>query len=463
MTVTASAETREGSITLTTSNANSETGLTGDFTAYRIIDFHYSGTAINYQINEYFEDFFDTKSCDDAKAAYDYIANTATNNTMDTLRQEIKTFVNGKDLSKSKVTGTITDKTKVEFTNVTNGYYVIIPSNNLYAINLLNVDGDVSAFVKIVSPTPDKTAQDADDAWKEAISASVGTTVPFEVKSVIPDITDETDNYYFIMKDTMSAGLTYVDGSLKVSVAGNDVTVTPIVSDDERTLTVSIPLIDTGSKVDYRGNIGQDIVITYSAKVGTDAVTVDPKNHVQLSYGNSPDFGGDGNTKPEQTDEVPVYNHDLTIENVDKSSPENHIGGGKFTVTGPDDTTVELVKTDDGSYRPFVTGVDSEENKVTEITLPDTGTVVIKGLDSGTYTVTQTTPPAGYGAPAQKEIPVTFQENDNGDGTAKFVNGAGTGLPETGGMGTVIFTVVGLALIAAVAGSFVISRRKKNS
>ena len=34
-------------------------------------------------------------------------------------------------------------------------------------------------------------------------------------------------------------------------------------------------------------------------------------------------------------------------------------------------------------------------------------------------------------------------------------------LPGTGGMGTVIFTVIGVVLVVAVAGSFVISRRRR--
>lgn len=461
MTVTASAAEKTGKkITLTTSNVET---LTGEFAAYRILDFDISGTAVNYKINEDFKDFFENKGCYDAKSAYDYIVNNAED--MNAIRTEFKEYVNGKKLSNSKVDGEISGN-KVEFANAKHGYYVIIPSNELYAINLVNLSDDAAnGYVKIVKPTPDKTAQDADKAWKEAISASVGTIVPFKVVSVIPDITDETQDYYFIMKDTMTKGLTYVDGTLSVTVAGTPVNVTPTVSTDKRTLTVSIPLVDLDAEpaIDYRDDIGKDIVIEYSAKVGADAVTVDPANNADLSYGNNPEFDGEGNNSPDNPDVVPVYNHELTIENVDKSVPENHIGGGKFTVTGPDGETVELVKEEDGTYRPFISGEDDDGNKVTEITLPDTGTVVIKGFDSGEYTVTQTTPPEGYGDPDQNPISVTFEEDSNNDETAKFVNGVFTGLPETGGMGTVIFTVVGLALIAAVAGSFVISRKKKNS
>ncbi len=40
-------------------------------------------------------------------------------------------------------------------------------------------------------------------------------------------------------------------------------------------------------------------------------------------------------------------------------------------------------------------------------------------------------------------------------------NSSGTLLPETGGMGTVIFTVIAVVMILGIAVSFVISRRKR--
>ena len=40
-------------------------------------------------------------------------------------------------------------------------------------------------------------------------------------------------------------------------------------------------------------------------------------------------------------------------------------------------------------------------------------------------------------------------------------NSTGTILPGTGGMGTILFTVIGVALVIAVAGSFVVSRRRR--
>ena len=45
----------------------------------------------------------------------------------------------------------------------------------------------------------------------------------------------------------------------------------------------------------------------------------------------------------------------------------------------------------------------------------------------------------------------------------KVENKTGTILPNTGGMGTVIFTVVGVILILAIIASFVISRKRKDA
>ena len=58
----------------------------------------------------------------------------------------------------------------------------------------------------------------------------------------------------------------------------------------------------------------------------------------------------------------------------------------------------------------------------------------------------------------------TISKGDGEAETDKIIdieNSAGTILPGTGGMGTILFTVVGVALILVVAASFVISRRKR--
>ena len=101
------------------------------------------------------------------------------------------------------------------------------------------------------------------------------------------------------------------------------------------------------------------------------------------------------------------------------------------------------------------------------------GTVTFEGLGAGKYVLTETVTPDGFNtiAPIEFEVKFTRGENDaNGKPTVKFestnpiitlgannglestiVNESGTVLPETGGIGTTIFYVLGGVLLVAAA------------
>ena len=108
---------------------------------------------------------------------------------------------------------------------------------------------------------------------------------------------------------------------------------------------------------------------------------------------------------------------------------------------------------------------DEVDNAVDTVTTPDSGKITFKGLDAGDYQLVETEAPAGYNklqAPQDIKIEATYdpvtgkltgwtvntQDGMNGTVTIEVQNNKGALLPETGGMGTVIFTVAGIAIIA---------------
>lgn len=86
------------------------------------------------------------------------------------------------------------------------------------------------------------------------------------------------------------------------------------------------------------------------------------------------------------------------------------------------------------------------------------GVVVAKGLDDGKYKIVEEKAPAGYSVVTVNDVTI----KNGGDPTAT-VNVSDTklhSLPHTGGMGTYLFTIIGVVVMVGAAGAFFISRRK---
>lgn len=254
-------------------------------------------------------------------------------------------------------------------------------------------------------------------------------------------------------------------------------------------------------------------VVTYSAMLNENAVIAGPNpNTVDLEYSNKPDKSRGGEPTPDDTPHDPTgktpekqtdtYTTELTILKTDENGKA--LAGAEFELTGDgvnvvivtaenfvEDKNGEYWKLTDGTYTtddPTTEGMDTSKYASTEIKytkkttitcdtkgntpvpakafVDDKGLVTFTGLGVGKYTITETTTPAGYNTIAPISFTVGFDST-----TAKFSTGAedsvevgtdnklyttienqsGTVLPETGGIGTTIFYVVGAVLVAGAA------------
>ena len=127
---------------------------------------------------------------------------------------------------------------------------------------------------------------------------------------------------------------------------------------------------------------------------------------------------------------------------------------------------LNLVKLDaNGEYRV----AEAEEQGTTDtVVTPASGIVTIKGLDQGIYTLEEVKAPDGYNK-LNDTITVIINRLQINNGTnvtvtgneQTVVNKAGTLLPETGGKGTVLFTIIGAIGVAVILLSFVSSKKNK--
>lgn len=509
------AEGSNGTITVTSANPEFKDKT---ITVYQMFNETGTGDSARYELVEAWKSFFtaeigeggiDLPNDDNlSDAAYTYVKNLGETDDQAVSDFAKKAAAWAADDSHS-ITGTPSSGATgsgdpatytAQVTDLAYGYYLVIPqtgstpsTEELYAnrgtdamlVNVNNAQG-ATQELKSVYPTLTKQVENesgADSTPGDHASAQVGDTLTFTLTSTIPDMT-EYKNYSFIFHDTLSTGLTFTKGSVEVYIGGTklenagnaDFTVTEPTGTDGGSLTVTM----NDFKAKHQSNAGKEIKVVYKATLNKNAVTGNvtdaTTNDAHLEYSNDPSTGGTGHTNH---DKVYVYDFEFTLNKTDGTNP---LDGAKFTLKDnaqPANNIINLIQVQAGGaidpaiYR--VAEASETGSAVTEVVTPESGKVIIRGLEAGTYKLTETDAPDGYNK-VEGDITVTITATYNEDGTlaswkvnedgtnheVEVVNHAGAILPGTGGMGTVVFTVVGVAIVVCGAVWYV-RRSKANS
>lgn len=322
----------------------------------------------------------------------------------------------------------------------------------------------------------------------------VGEVVTYQLEVTVPSYPNDSTTHLFDVTDTMGAGLEFQAESIRVFQGEGD---TPIEGDNN--FTVSEPGENDAwdFKINFKEPVvtkyeGQKLKITYDAKVTAQAFEPDAlRNTATLTYSNDP-YG----VKPtEKTSPYEIYTYGITVNKRDNATP---LSGAVFTLAKAETEDTHLTFSgSNGKYTYDSEGTETE--LVVNNQDAEKGKLELRGLDVGTYVLKEITAPDGYVLPTG-EIRIVVEdavsENNRPDGTiddsaiAK-VEKTGTmefndviiqknvisldvenvsdedaafDLPYTGGMGTLIFTVVGILLMGGAAIMvLMISRRKKSS
>ncbi len=361
----------------------------------------------------------------------------------------------------------------VVFDGLTPGYYAVDTSLGTICA-LVNADSTFTTVEKNAKPDITKEVQEdseinhTDEGWGKVNDADIGDTVNYK-----SEITVGFGVTKYVMHDTMDAGLTFIPGSVVVegATAVADYTVTTNCADG---CTFEIAFEDEFIASVGRGNTFE---VTYSATLNENAQVEyedgrgyqGNKNTVYLEYLNDTVIKTDDH-------ETVTYTWKLDVFKYTDGDNKTPLAGAEFSLLydGEAISLVEL-KGDDitvPTYRVAVEG-DEAEDIVTVIETDGTGKFIILGLDADVYTLTEIKAPDGYNRANDLEVTIGHELDDENYSATYTINGAdpaqievenktGGLFPETGGIGTTIFYVVGgLLMLAAVV--FLVTKKRMSS
>lgn len=238
--------------------------------------------------------------------------------------------------------------------------------------------------------------------WAGVIDSQIGQEVTYKLTGSVADNYATYDSYAYKFTDTLSKGLTYTDNSVVVYavnkdpsnqdkyelIASNDYT-TNKANNDDGTTTLTIEFGAKGEKKGLKDissvNADTQIVVFYKAKLNASAniagannqLKVNP-NTVTLEYSNNPMSGGTGTSA---SDTVEDYTYGLKINKVDLGT-ERALNGAQFTI--------KVKEADDGTLTDmFVQGDGTLSAREHVFKTDNGGYFTVRGLDAGTYTVTE--------------------------------------------------------------------------
>ena len=403
-------------------------------------------------------------------------------------------------------------------TSTCNPFFVSLPMTTIDGA-AWNYDVTVYPKNQTGNPTLDKTVREAKnstgkntgsltdikDGYEHTATASVGDVVDYQIISILPTITSKASSlseYTYV--DTMSKGIKYNKQDVVIEFFRDSACTEKIatwaensskftVAYDDAANTMTIRMTDTGlSEINEAATVYIDSVkrgysdctmrITYAATLTADAKLgdTDNPNEVVLTWKRT-------NTTYFDTlkDCCHVYTYGVDVLKQFSDNGGN-LRNVKFRLHNDTDDVYVVADLTDGVY--YARGFAAKKADATTFVPNAQGHIVVKGLEDDTYSLTEIATDKGY-VLLRDAVKIVIKTAENGqceqcgaklltaagtvngkavsmtDGNAivplTVVNNPGFDLPKTGGYGTWMFTIGGVALLGAAA-FIVVKSRKRN-
>ena len=366
---------------------------------------------------------------------------------------------------------------------VPNGYYLIkdvgpvnAAAGEAYGRYVVKIVGNTTIVPKVSKVTFEKKVKDTNDTtgdtslWQDSADYDIGDSVPFQLTgTVADDFKQYTSAYYFAFHDKMDESLDFEQNSVEVYVGSTLITDGYTLNYTPHTFDLEFDDLRNVAGV----NAGSTITVKFTAKLNENAVLGKQGNvnEAQLEYSNNPYSEQKGTTN---WDSVIVFTYQVVVNKY-----ANEAVAGKER-TGAAFKLEKLV----GETWTLVKEFQADET---------TSTFTFKGLDDGKYKLTETVTPSGFNTIDPIEFTVTADHKVTWEGEARttiltslngtpteaglieftpnvesgtlstdVINKSGSTLPETGGMGTTLFYVLGGVLVLAAVVLLVTKKRMRS-
>mgnify|MGYP002671780920 FL=1 len=402
-------------------------------------------------------------------------------------------------------------------TSTCNPFFASLPMTTIDGAEW-NYDVTVYPKNQTGNPTLDKTVResknstgknngsltDIKDGYAHTATASVGDVVDYQIISTLPTITSKASSlseYTYV--DTLSKGIKYNKNDVVIEFfkdAGCTDKITTwnensgkfTVTYDDTANTMTIKMTEAGlNEINESESVYTDSVkrgysdgtmrITYAATLTTDAQMgdTDNPNEVVLTWKRT-------NTTYFDTlnDCCHVYTYGVDILK-QFSDGKGNIQNVKFNLYNDTDDVYIVAEQKDGVY--YAKGIAAKKADATTFVPNSSGHIIVKGLEDDTYSLVEVATDKGY-ILLKDAIELVIKTSENGqcekcgaklltasatvngkdatmtDGNAivplTVINNPGFDLPRTGGYGTWMFTIGGVALLGAA--TFIVIRSRKH-
>lgn len=445
--------------------------------AYKVVDITYNAAnnTLSYAWNSAFADYFagTTSFNSTAKTVEQFDALKDDSDELKTLLAGLPNYIIANSIAPVGSTQTVAADKTATFADLAMGEYFIRPTSttSVYQLMLQKVEPTVSGGAYVIDDVTFSAKHKDVTVDKSADKTSVtkNEKVTYTITVDIPTYASQAVDKSFYVSDLLPDGLTIDTDSIKVQIDGIDVD-TAAYTLDMTANTTTEPYytfklsVDTDQYAEkWSANGGKQLVITYTATLNdndTTQVNTKETNTVTFDYSNYPFVA---NSHAQKTDTVDVTTFAIKIDKFVKDQEATKLAGAKFDLY----RTATQAEIDAGKSveipHTSIQGIKLEGDKVTDAN----GTATFAKYEAnGTnydYYLVETQAPSGYNI-LNNAVKVNFTDSDvattEGIYTVKVPNSSGIKLPITGGTGTVIFTIIGIALMVGAVVLFAVSRKK---